>query len=400
MSSPLGIPGLQHSEMIGRGSYGAVYRVLEPESGREVAVKVISDRIDDEDVRLAFVRECRAMGTLSGHPHIIAVHRGGTTELGEPYIVMDLMTSGSLADRLPGEGAPSWPEVLEIGVSIAGALETAHRAGILHLDVKPANILMPRYGEPKLADFGISRLPGVTTTTDERVRASIPFAAPERLLDGTAIPASDLYALGATLFTLLAGEPAFSIRSGEDLAVATARIVREPVPDLREHDVPDAVVQVVERLMAKSPLDRFATAADAAFALQSAQRATGRPVTKAVVEGTPSLRGETRTWPMLPPGRWALGALDPAAGPAPQPRPAYVPRTRSAGSTSAAARPDPVLDPSASDLTSDRGPTPLPEGAAGRTWPRPLLNRPPDRGGHGSRRWPPGSSWRLVWVSR
>ena len=76
--------------------------------------------------------------------------------------------------------------MLEIGVAVAGALETAHRAGILHLDVKPANVLMSRYGEPKLADFGISRLPGVTATTDGRIRASIAYAAPERLLDGTA----------------------------------------------------------------------------------------------------------------------------------------------------------------------------------------------------------------------
>ena len=225
-------------------------------------------------------------GPLSGHPHIVTVHRGGTTELGEPYIVMDLMDAGSLADRLAGEGALPWPEVLEIGVAVAGALETAHRAGILHLDVKPANVLMSRYGEPQARRF--RHLPDAGGHRDHRRPGrgpASPSPHPERLLDGTAMPASDLYALGATLYTLLAGEPAFATKPGEDLLVAIARIVREPVPDLRMHGVPDPLALVVERLMAKSPLDRFATASDAAFALQAAQRATGRPVTKAVVEG-------------------------------------------------------------------------------------------------------------------
>ena len=220
------------------------------------------------------------MGRLSGHPHIVSVHRGGTTDAGAPYIVMDLMDGGSLADRLRQEGPLAWPEVLEIGVAVAGALETAHRAGILHLDVKPANVLVSRYGEPKLADFGISRLPGVTATTDGRVRASIAYAAPERLLDGTATPSADLYSLGATLYTLLVGETAFSTKPGEDLLVAISRIVRQPVPDLRLHGVPDPAVRVIERLLAKSPVDRYPrppTAAAAACRPPSARPAARSP---------------------------------------------------------------------------------------------------------------------------
>src|SRR5690349_3320370 len=104
------------------------------------------------------------MGTLSGHPHIVGVHRGGTTPGGEPFIVMEFMSGGSLADRMTRDGPLPWSEVLEVGVTVAGALETAHRAGILHLGVKPANILVSRFAEPALGDFGISRLPGVTVT--------------------------------------------------------------------------------------------------------------------------------------------------------------------------------------------------------------------------------------------
>jgi serine/threonine-protein kinase PknK len=325
MGSPLGIPGVQEPDEIGRGGFGTVYRAEEPEFGRSVAVKVIQDRLDDDEVRRAFARECQAMGRLSGHPHIVSVHRGGTTDAGSPYIVMDLMDGGSLADRLRREGPLTWPEVLDIGVAVAGALETAHRAGILHLDVKPANVLVSRFGEPKLADFGISRLPGVTATTDGRVRASIAYAAPERLLDGTATPSADLYSLGGTLYTLLVGETAFSTKPGEDLLVAISRIVRQPVPDLRLHGVPEPAVHVIERLLAKSPVDRYPSAAAAAAALQAAQRATGRPVTRAVVEGAPAADDATRTRPL----RWRPGGFADEPEPGDQvqlTRPRYVPQ--------------------------------------------------------------------------
>ena len=139
---------------------------------------------------------------------------------------------------------------------VAGALETAHRAGIVHRDVKPANILMSRFAEPALGDFGISRLPGVTVTLDGRVRATATYSAPERLMSGVATVATDLYGLGATLFALLTGGPAFGGEPGEEIVVTVARILREPVPDLRVHGVPDAFADVVERLMAKEPADR------------------------------------------------------------------------------------------------------------------------------------------------
>ncbi len=281
----LGVPGLTGARLIGRGGFGAVYAATEPEFGRTVAVKVLRERLDDEALRRAFERECRAMGAVSGHPHIVTVHRGGTTATGAPYIVMDLMSGGSLAERV-ARAPLTWPEVLETGVLLAGALETAHRNGILHLDLKPANVLVSRFGEPKLGDFGISRLPGVAETSGA-VRASPAFAAPERLADGTATVATDLYGLGATLFTLLTGAPAFQGEAA-DLIVVLARIVREPLPDLRGRGVPDPVCRVLERLMAKSPGDRPASAAEAAADLQHAQRATGRPVTRLVVEGAPT----------------------------------------------------------------------------------------------------------------
>jgi len=243
-----------------------VYAADEPAFGRRVAVKVLTARIGDDEARRGFERECRAMGALSGHPHIVGVHRGGTTAKGEPFIVMEFMSGGSLADRMARTGPLPWSEVLEIGVLVAGALETAHRAGILHLDVKPANILMSRFAEPALGDFGISRLPGLTVTLDGRVRATATYSAPERLMNGEATVATDLYGLGATLFALLNGGPAFAGEPGEEIVVTVARILREPVPDLRARGVPGALAEVVERLMAKEPGGRPASAADTAVA--------------------------------------------------------------------------------------------------------------------------------------
>jgi non-specific serine/threonine protein kinase len=375
---PLELPGLENPEVIGQGGFGTVFKVDEPEFGRSVAVKVIEERLNGENVRKAFLRECQAMGKLSGHPHIVTVLRGGTTETGRAYIVMDLMSEGSLNDRIQREGPMPWPEVLEMAVMVAGALETAHRAGILHLDLKPANLLISKYGEPKLADFGISRLPGVTETTDGRVKASVAFAAPERLLDGTATVASDLYGLGATMFTLLTGRPAFTSEGGDDLLATVARVVRDPVPDLRPRGVPDAVARVVERLMAKSPAERYASAADAAVDLQAAERTTGRPVTRAVIEGERPSHGDTATYatPRSGPGVAPLRPLVPqflAKGPAgssaPTPQlPAWIagPFPNSTGSGQQGANPH-----------TPNPHTQNPHAAGQAPLTQPTLNRPP-----------------------
>ncbi len=139
------------------------------------------------------------------------------------------------------------------------------------------------------------------------MRASPAFAAPERLADGTATVSTDLYGFGATLFTLLTGTPAFQGEAA-DLIVVLARIVRQPVPDLRGAGVPDPVCRVLERLMAKSPGERYATAADTATALQDAQRATGRPLTRAVIEGAPTPTEEAGAPTSLALGVVAAGA--------------------------------------------------------------------------------------------
>jgi serine/threonine-protein kinase PknK len=356
----LGIPGLTGARVLGRGGFGTVYAVDEPEFGRTVAVKILRERLDGDALQRAFARECQAMGALSGHPHIVTVHRGGTTRHGQPYIVMDLMSGGSLADR----GALPWSEVLEIGVLLGGALETAHRHGILHLDLKPANVLMSRYGEPKLGDFGIARLPGIAETTGG-VRVSPAYAAPERLADGTSTVRTDLYGFGATLFTLLTGTSAFGRDTPEELLVLLARIVRDPVPDLRPRGVPDAVCRAVERAMAKSPGERFASAAGVVEALQDAQRATGRPVTRAVVEGAATTGEEAAARTNL--------ALDPVP-------PRYVPLPRDAADAPARDRPQSTPPPTARFPPPDARHPPWPSAPSGPPGWSPPAPPPPRRG--------------------
>ena len=190
------IDGLTDLEEVGRGGFGVVYRARQAAFRRHVAVKVLTNRFDPA-TQARFEREGAAMGALSGHPNILAVYGAGTTSDGRAYLLMPYLGRGSLAARLENEGRLPRQDVAAIGVRIAGALETAHAAGILHRDIKPDNILLDDYGEAHVCDFGIARFhggPGTATTTGH-VTASVMYAAPEVLTGSPASPASDVYGL-------------------------------------------------------------------------------------------------------------------------------------------------------------------------------------------------------------
>ena len=159
--------GFEDPEEIGRGGFGVVYRCSQPELDRTVAVKVLTSDLDPDNLE-RFVREQVAMGKLSGHPHIVTIFQVGTTATGRPYIVMQYHPHGSLEAKIHDSGPLGWADALHIGVKVAGALETAHRRGTLHRDVKPANILLTEYGEPQLTDFGIARIIGGFETVRRR----------------------------------------------------------------------------------------------------------------------------------------------------------------------------------------------------------------------------------------
>ncbi|MBI2710716.1 MAG: serine/threonine protein kinase [Actinobacteria bacterium] len=287
------VPGVVDLEPIGRGGFGVVYRGHQPDLGREVAVKVISSPGTPEASLQRWRREVTAMGRLSNHPNIVAVFAGGVTDDGSPYLVMPYVPGGSLRDRLAESGPLPAREVATLGVKLAGALATAHAAGVLHRDVKPDNVLMSPYGEPQLTDFGIARLLDTTTTATGTVHATIPYAPPEVLAGQPATEAADIYGLGATLYACLAGAPPFPTGKEDTLVALVGRIATQPAPDLRERGVPDALASVIDRALAKTPQQRIATAYELRRRLTE--------VRDLLPAGDRGARGQAATAPMTAP---------------------------------------------------------------------------------------------------
>jgi serine/threonine-protein kinase PknK len=266
--------GFDSVEEIGRGGFGIVYRCAQPMLDRAVAVKVSITDLDPDNLD-RFLREQRAMGRLSGHPHIMNVLQVGVLASGRPFIVMPYHAKDSLEVLIRRHGPLDWGETLTIGVKLAGALEAAHRAGTLHRDVKPGNILLTDYGEPQLTDFGIARIAGGFETATGLITGSPAFTAPEVLEGKSPTPASDVYSLGATLFCALTGHAACERRSGEQVIAQFLRVTSQPIPDLRTQGLPADVAAIIERAMARDPADRPATAAEFGDELRAVQSCNG-----------------------------------------------------------------------------------------------------------------------------
>ncbi|HWF30775.1 MAG TPA: protein kinase, partial [Mycobacterium sp.] len=266
--------GFEDVAEIGHGGFGVVYRCAQPLLDRTVAVKVLTADLDPENLD-RFLREQHAMGRLSGHPNIVTILQVGTTTTGRPFIVMPYHAKNSLEALIRRHGPLDWSETLRIGVKLAGALDAAHRANILHRDVKPGNILLTEYGEPELTDFGIARIAGGFQTATGVITGSPAFTAPEVLEGKTPTPASDVYSLGATLFCALTGHAAFERRSGERVVAQFLRITSQPVPDLREHGFPADVAAIIERAMVRDPAARPASATAFGDELREVQRVLG-----------------------------------------------------------------------------------------------------------------------------
>lgn len=280
---PMDVPGVRDLVEVARGGFGVVYRGYQPRFRRTVAVKIL-DATPDHRAQTRFEQECQAVGSLSGHPNIVPVFDAGLTASGRPFMTMPYLPGGSLADRLVTEGPVPWPEVLEIGVKLAGALATAHQAGLLHRDIKPENVLLSAYGEPLLADFGLARLQMGPVSHSTTILATPAHVAPEVIAGQPAGVATDIYSLGSTLFTLVYGRPAFLRPEDENVLTVMARLATEPPPDLRRHGVPELVCRLLEWALDKEPGRRPQSAVALGEAFQRGQQQLGQPRTALPVE--------------------------------------------------------------------------------------------------------------------
>lgn len=302
------IDGYEDVAVVGRGGFGVVYRAFDPNFERKVAIKVINSVVMDDESESRFARECKAMGIVSGHPNIVTVFGSGLDRTGHPYLVMEYLGGGSLGDRVAHAGPLGWEKAVEAGVQLSGALETAHQAGILHRDVKPENVLLSDYGDCKLADFGICKVHGGHQTRSGAITATPFHAAPEVLAGVASTIASDVYSLGSTIFTVLAGRPPFAV-DGEDTPFALFhRVSTEAVPDLRGSGVPSEVCEILESALAKDPMSRPASAMALGVALQRAQQALGVPATEMQLPDGAGIATGSLSW---------VAPLTPSATPGP-----------------------------------------------------------------------------------
>lgn len=257
---------------LGRGGMGVVWRATDQLLGRQVAVKEIAqdDSLSEEEARQQrdrTLREARAVAQLR-HPHIIVVH--DVVEQHErPYIVMELIDGGSLAERISGRGPVDAAEAARIGIALLGALRTAHAAGVLHRDIKPANVLLQTAADEAdservvLTDFGIAQVAGATTLTESGAFVGSPeYTAPERMSGVRTGPASDLWSLGALLCTVLSGESPFRRDSLGGILHAVV------IDEIRPPEQARPLLPVVRGLLERDP-ERRLEAAEAEWMLRA-----------------------------------------------------------------------------------------------------------------------------------
>jgi serine/threonine-protein kinase len=286
---------------IGAGGMGEVYRARDTRLGRDVAVKMLSERLAGSADSLArFEQEARAVAALSS-PNVVALYDVGM-ENGRAYAVMELLEGESL-DRLLGREAVTWRRAVEIGAAVADGLSAAHAKAIVHRDLKPANVFITTDGSVKILDFGLAAPAAFPSDASTRaamlgvetepgvILGTAGYMSPEQVKGAPADARSDIFSLGCILYEMLAARRAFR---GDTAAETLASILRDQPADLSDlgRAVPPAVETVLRRCLEKNPEHRFQSSRDLAFALRalltgSMDRADGRRPPHALVRSRP-----------------------------------------------------------------------------------------------------------------
>jgi eukaryotic-like serine/threonine-protein kinase len=284
---------------IATGGMGVVWRGTDTVLDRVVAIKILkAEFADDATFRSRFETEARHAASLH-HPGVAAVFDSGQGQANDgggprPFLVMEFVDGQPLSNLLR-PNAPLDPAVARTLIAdAADAIGAAHAAGIVHRDVKPANLLVTPDRQIKITDFGIARAAdGIALTATGQVMGTPQYLSPEQAEGSTATPASDIYSLGVVLFECLAGYRPF----GGDTPITTALAhLRDPIPDLPDF-VPADLAAVVRRALAKKPSERFATAADFAAALRNPTGVIAAPMVAPVPPGDAD--GSTRMLPSV-----------------------------------------------------------------------------------------------------
>jgi len=273
-SQPPILPGFSHIHVLGSGGFADVFLYEQNMPRRQVAVKVMLAEVVNDQVRQMFQAEANLMAQLSSHPSILTVYQASVSADGRPYLVMELC-SASLSQRYRAERLPV-AEVLRIAVKIGSAVETAHMAGVLHRDIKPSNILMTAYGHPVLSDFGIAATLS-ESDTQQAIGMSIPWSAPEVLMDETAGSIeSEVWAFAATVYSLLAGRSPFEIPGESNSSVdLITRINRARMQPIDRPDVPASLERALARAMSRNPKNRPASVLELVREFQSIETELG-----------------------------------------------------------------------------------------------------------------------------
>jgi Tol biopolymer transport system component len=279
---------------LGAGGMGEVYRARDERLARDVAIKVLPGGLAHDPERLRrFEHEAKATGSLN-HPNILVVYDTGHHG-GSPYVVSELLEGQTLRERLAG-GALPIRKVVEIGAQVARGLAAAHEKGIVHRDLKPENVFVTSEGHVKILDFGLAKLtqpdsgdqsqsPTQARPTDPGVvLGTVGYMSPEQVRGAPVDHRSDIFSFGAILYELVSGQRAFK---KETSAETMAAILREDPPDLMETGkaLPPALERIVAHCLEKNPQERFASARDLAFDLESVSEWSGATTTARALPG-------------------------------------------------------------------------------------------------------------------